>query len=620
MTDQSEEDIKRKLSEKVDTLSTGPGVYLMKSGTGDVIYVGKAKNLKKRVASYFKRDIHTDMKTGVLVKKIEKFDTILTVTEQEALILEANLIRKHKPRYNVILKDDKRYPLLRIDTTTDYPNITIARKMKKDGALYFGPYASAGAVHQTVKFINKTFKLRKCNSKTFRNRTRPCMYHQIGVCLAPCCLDVDKKVYRQIIDEVAMFLKGRTPDLIRQVRNEMADAASEERYEDAAQLRDKIFGLERTLEKQHVVSSDMTDRDVISVSRGDNLSLITLMSIRGGVLSGSRHFQFHETMADDADLIGTFITQYYEEAPYVPGEILVSVLPHDFEMISDFLKVIRKGSVSIAEPMRGDRKKYVDMAKQNGAKELEDRETQGKRGIELLVRLKKKLEMEKVPLLIECFDNSNMSGKEPVSAMVVFKDGKPLKSSYRRYKIKTVLEQDDYSYMAEVLGRRYGKEDPELPLPDLLIVDGGKGQLNVAVSVLKETGKEGLFDVVGIAKKDESKGETQDKIFKPGRSNSLNFSRDEDLLFFLQNIRDEAHRFVIGFHRKRRSSKSLLSVLDAIPGIGAKRKKALLDYFGNISGVKKASLEEIKHVEGMDKKTAEAVFKSFSHEDSESST
>lgn len=612
MTKPSEEDIKKKLADRVGTLSSGPGVYLMKNAGDEVIYVGKAKNLKKRVTSYFKRENYSDMKTGVLVKKIEHFDTILTGTEQEALILEANLIRKYKPRYNVILKDDKRYPLLRIDITSPYPNLTIARKIKKDGAMYFGPYASAGAVHQTVKFINKTFKLRKCNTRMFRSRTRPCLNYQIGVCLAPCCFDVDKNVYKKIIDEVALFLKGRTPDLIKQVKQDMVDAAVEERFEDAAQLRDKVFALERTLEKQHVVSSDMVDRDVISVSRGDTLSLITLLSIRGGSLSGSRHFPFRETMADDADLIGTFIQQYYETAPYVPGEIVVSILPYEYEAMVDFLKNIRKLSVSLVEPKRGEKLKYVEMARQNGVKELEDRESQGKTGMEMLLRLKKKLEIRNIPLCIECFDNSNMAGKEPVSAMVVFKDGKPFKAAYRKYKIKTVETQDDYLYMDEVLQRRYGKEDPDLPLPDLLMVDGGKGQLNVAISALKEAGKEGAFDVIGIAKKDEKKGETQDKIFKPGRSNPLNFTRDEDLLLFLQRIRDEAHRFVISFHRKRRNTQGLISILDSIQGIGSKRKCSLISHFGGIQGIKKASLDDLKAVEGINEKAAESVFNALS--------
>ncbi len=608
MTHTTSNDTKSILSERVNTLSSGPGVYLMKNGSGDVIYVGKAKNLKKRVGSYFKRENYSDMKTGVLVGKIQQFDTILTATEQEALILEANLIRKHKPRYNVILKDDKRYPLLRIDVTTEYPNLTIARKMKKDGALYFGPYASAGAVHQTVKFINKTFKLRKCHSRMFKNRTRPCLNHQIGACLAPCCLDVDNEEYKRIIDEVALFLKGKTPDLIRRIKNDMAAAAMDERYEEAAQLRDRLFAIEKTLEKQHVVSTDMVDRDVIAVSKGTSLSLITVLSIRGGGLSGSRHFTFHETLADDEALIGTFICQYYETAPFIPPEIVVPVLPDDHQAVSEFLKNLRKSQVVLVEPRRGDKLRYIEMAKQNGAKELEDRENASRSSTNLLLRLKKKLGMEKIPARIECFDNSNISGKEPVSAMVVFKDGKPFKSGYRKYTLKTVDIQDDYSYMNEVLRRRYAKDDPDTPLPDLLMVDGGKGQLNVAVSVLKEVAVDNAFHVVGIAKKDERKGETMDKIFVPGRSNPLNFSRDEDLLFFLQSIRDEAHRFVIQFHRKRRNTESLASIFDTIPGIGPKRKKNLLIRFGGMENLRSATLEDLMAVDGISEQTARKLY------------
>lgn len=607
----AEEENRMNLAERVSALTSGPGVYLMKNSGGEVIYVGKAKNLKKRVASYFRRDSHPDMKTGVLVKKIEDFDTILTATEQEALILEANLIRKHKPRYNVILKDDKRYPLLRIDITTPFPNLTIARKIKKDGAVYFGPYASAGAVHQTVKFINKTFKLRKCHSTMFRNRTRPCLNYQIGACLAPCCFDVDKEAYQRIVDEISLFLRGKTPDLIRQVKHDMMTAALEERFEEAAQLRDKLYALERTLEKQHVVSSDMKDRDVIAVTRGDRISLITVLVIRGGNLSGSRHFSFQETMADDQDLTGSFLQQFYETAPSIPVEILVSTLPYDAEAIAEHLKTMRTSSVTILCPQRGEKKKLIDMALKNGAKELEDRENRSRQGMELLVRLKKKLDLKNLPLCIECFDNSNISGKHAVSAMVVFRDGKPFKQAYRKYRIQSVEGQDDYQYMAEVLSRRYGKEDPELPFPDLLMVDGGKGQLNVALDILEKTGTSGRFDVVAIAKKDEKAGEIKDKIFKPGRSNPLNFNYDEDLLLFLQNIRDEAHRFVVSFHRKSRNSSGLASILDRIPGIGSMRKKNLLSHFGGIHGIRNATVDELKSVDGMTGPVAETIYRVF---------
>lgn len=605
----SVEEKRKMLAERVDTVSYGPGVYLMQDKQGQVIYVGKAKNLKKRLSSYFKRESHSDMKTGVLVNKIDRFDTIHTATEKEALILEANLIRKHKPRYNVILKDDKRYPLLRIDVTTDYPNITIARKMKKDGALYFGPYASAGAVHQTLKFINKIFKHRKCNTRAFKNRTRPCLYHQIGICLAPCCLNVEPGAYRKIIDDVSLFLNGKTPELIRRLKKNMGQAAERERFEEAGELRDKVFALEKTLEKQIVVARDMGDRDVVALSRGEDVSLITLMSVRAGVLSGSRHVTFNESMVEDAELIRTFMVQFYENAPYIPPEIIASSLPEDHDVLENWLREVKNGAVRLFVPRRGEKARLIELARHNGRKELEEQENQSRLRMDLLIRLKNRLGAATIPEFIECFDNSNISGTDPVSGMVVFKNGKPLKSAYRKYKIKTVDGQDDYSYMAEILSRRYGKETSEKNLPDLLMVDGGKGQLNIALSILKEQGLEGAFDVIGIAKKDEGKGEEKDKIYTPGRSNPVNFGREDDLLLFLQSIRDEAHRFAITFHRSLRSKKIRLSALDAVPGIGPKRKQMLLTHFGGIEAINHASEDELCALAGMTRKAARDVLR-----------
>ncbi|GAB6094169.1 excinuclease ABC subunit UvrC [Desulfatiferula olefinivorans] len=607
MTQDSRIDQKKLLAERVDAVSSGPGVYLMKNAKGQVIYVGKAKNLKKRLTSYFRRENHTDMKTGVLVNKIDHFDTILTHSEQEALILEATLIRKHQPRYNVILKDDKRYPFMRIDIGTDFPNITIARTMKKDGALYFGPYASAGAVHQTLKFINRNFKLRKCRNRVYKNRVRPCLYHEIGTCLAPCCRAVDPSDYRRQIEDVALFLKGKTPDLIRRVRQDMNEAARLEQFEEAAQLRDKLFALEATLEKQVVVSADMVDRDIVAVSRGKTLSVITVLSVRAGVLSGSRHVSFGETLADDPEILGTFIVQYYEKAAHVPSEILLPVLPEDHDSLTDWLRTLKRGSVRLLVPRRGEKAKLMEMARHNGAEEIKERENQAESRLNLLMRLKTRLGLSRFPERIECFDNSNFSGDDAVSAMVVFKNGVPYKTGYRKYTIQSVSGPDDYKTMAEVLSRRYAPESRDREFPDLLMVDGGRGQLNIALSVLGDLGLDQAFDVIGIAKKDEGRGEDRDKIYKPMRSNPVNLARDDELLLFLQAIRDEAHRFVIGFHRSRRGKQSLSSVLDDIPGIGPQRKKALLLQFGTVSGIMEADETALAAVAGMTRQTARAV-------------
>ncbi len=579
----------------------------MKDRVGEIIYVGKARNLKKRLASYFTKPIQPDIKTSVLVKKIESFDTILTGSEKEALILESNLIKRYRPRYNVFLKDDKRYPSIRLDTMHPYPNLTIVRKMKKDGSMYFGPFVSSTAVRQTLKMINKTFKLRKCKPGDFKTRTRPCLNNQMQRCLAPCCNDVDGNVYREIVKEVILLLKGRTSDLIRKIKKEMLSAADNQDYETAAVLRDKIFALEKTVEKQVVVSADFIDRDVIGIAGSYELSLITVLIVRGGFLLGTRNFAFSETMSTDTETIGTFIRQYYEKEPFIPKEILTPILLEDSALIEECLKNIKGNKVNILWPRRGEKARLLEMADRNADISLKDHIASLSTDMEMLARLKKKIKINRLPERIECFDNSSISGKEPVAGMVVFEKGKSKKSSYRRYKIKTVCKHDDYAYMDEVLRRRYGKGEKSKPYPDLLVVDGGKGQLNIAVSVVKDLKIEGRFDIIGIAKKDEKRGEVQDKIYKPGRVNPVNFGKEGNLLLFLQRVRDEAHRFAISFHRKRRGKSSIRSVLDTIPGIGKKRKQILLKHFRSIKKIRAATIEEMTAVPGINRKSAEEV-------------
>lgn len=598
------EDTKKILGEKLNLVSTGPGVYRMKDKEEKIIYVGKAKNLRKRLISYFRREEYTDIKTGILVKKIAGFDTVVTKTEQEALILEATLIRKHKPRYNVILKDDKRYPSLRIDIREDFPTVTIHRKVTRDGALYFGPYSSASAVHQTLKIINKTFKIRKCTTTKFKNRSRPCLNYQIGLCLGPCCNKIDRETYHQVIKEVTLFLRGRTPELISGLKKEMAAHAENERFEEAARCRDKIIALEAIVEKQAVVSTDMVDRDIVTVTRGKTLSLVTILSLTGGVLSGSRHFPFTETIADDTGVVETFIRQHYENAPNIPKEILTPFPPEDPAVLEEWLSGLKKARVKVFRPMRGDKVRLVEMGIENGKKELEERESQGRLYMALLIRLRNLLKMESIPEHIECFDNSNISGTDPVAAMVVFRQGVPFKSGYRKYKIQNSEIQDDYAYMAEILERRYSKE--EGGFPDLLVVDGGKGQLNIAVDVIQKLGLSGRFTLIGIAKKDEEKGEEYDKIYLPGRANPVSFGKQVDALHLLQRVRDEAHRFAISFHRKRRDKRTTASLLDSIPGIGEKRKKTLLMHFGSVKAMQNASLEDLKEA-GMPGAVAETL-------------
>ncbi|MEE4265666.1 MAG: excinuclease ABC subunit UvrC [Desulfobacteraceae bacterium] len=600
------------IQNKIARTTTEPGVYLMKDVSGKVIYIGKARNLKNRLSSYFKNSGRLDIKVSVLVDKIDDIETIIAGTEKEALILESNLIKKHKPRYNVILKDDKRYPSLRIDLSEKYPNFSIVRKIGVDNARYFGPFASAHAVRETLRTINKTFKLRKCKAKDFKTRTRPCLHCQMEGCLAPCCLDVNPAVYHEQVGEAIMFLEGRTPDLIRKVKNQMEAAARIQEFEKAARLRDKIFSLNRTIEKQIAVTTDFKDRDVFALARSQEFSVVTVLSVRNGFLTGSRHYKFSETISTEAEMLAAFVRQYYERQPFVPDELLTSIELDDTRLTEEWVRDIKKRKVSIIYPKRGEKVRLVDLAVHNAENELENVIASHSAELDLLLRLQKKLKMNKMPARIECFDNSNISGTEPVAAMVVFENARARNQLYRKYRIKTVSEHDDYAYMNEVLNRRFGKGDHSKPYPDLLMVDGGKGQLNIAVAVIRDLGLEGKLSMVGIAKKDEKKGEVRDKIFIPGRANPVSFGREGELLLFLQRVRDEAHRFAISFHRKRRTKKLLQSALDTIPGVGPQRKATLLKKFKTIKNIKAADLDEIGTLPGFNRRIAEAVLRALS--------
>jgi excinuclease ABC subunit C len=597
---------------KYERVPPAPGVYIMKDDAGRIIYIGKARNLKKRLAAYFAGTGRRDRKTAVLVRRIDAFEIVLTDTEKEALILESNLIKKHKPRYNVILKDDKRYPSLRLDTRHPYPTICIVRKTPPDGALYFGPFTAAQSVRRTLHFIHKTFKLRKCREKTFRNRTRPCLNYQMGLCLGPCCFDVPPERYRKIVDEVVLFLQGRTPDLIRQVREAMRKAAAGQEFEAAAEMRDKMFALEKTLEKQAMVNTDFQDRDLFAVAVAEGFGLVGRMRMRGGFLGGTRFFEFRETFSTMAELLGTSIRQYYENEPVIPGEILVPQLPEDVRLLEETLQNIRGRRVAIRMPRRGEKHRLLRMAVQNTENEIRERRIAMDGDRRMLSRLQKKLRLVRLPSRIECYDNSNIGGTQPVAAMAVFTGGRPDRAAGRRFVIETVDGPDDYATMREVLHRRFsGSLSAETP-PDLLMVDGGRGQLGIAVKALEEMQRRGEFDVIAIAKKDEKKGESRDKIFVPGRSNPIAFGKDADLLLFLQRVRDESHRLAVSFHRRRRGKASLRSLLDDIPGVGPQRKKALIQRFGSMAALRRATGDEMAAVPGIGPERAAQIVRALS--------
>jgi len=600
-----------RIQDKLAMVTSRPGVYVMKDADDRVIYVGKARNLKKRLASYFTRSrtgpLHPDIKTGILVKNISNFETIITDTEKEALILESNLIKRYRPRYNVILKDDKRYPCLHLNLTNPFPNLTVVRRIKKDGDLYFGPFASSAAVRETLKIIHKTFKLRKCKTKDFKNRSRPCINYQMGACLAPCCLDVNKNRYHEIVKEVILFLNGRTPDLIQKIKKKMISAANKQDYEKAAVLRDKMFALEQVIEKQVAVTNDFKDRDVIGIARSYENSMITVLFVRSGFLLGTRHFNFSEIMSAREEMIGAFIRQYYEKAPFVPKEVLIPTQLEDASLLEELLSGIKGKKVSLLRPEKGEKLRLVKLASQNAENRLKEFKASAATDMEILVQLKKRLKMDKVPQRIECFDISSISGTEAVAGMVVFERGKANTSLFRKYRIKSVAAQDDYSCMFEVLKRRYGKGEKSKPYPDMLMVDGGKGQLNIAVSVIESLKPEQTFQIISIAKKNESKGETQDKIYKPGQVNPVNMGRGGEILLFLEKIRNKSHEFAISFHRQRRGKRFIRSALDSIPGVGKKRKATLLTHFKSIKKIRAATLEELSALPGMNRNVAESV-------------
>lgn len=595
------------LREKLSITGTSPGVYLMKDDQGKVIYVGKARNLRKRLSAYFLKSSPSDVKTGVLIKNIESFETVVTATEHEALILESNLIKRYRPRYNVILKDDKRYPILRLDVASPYPVLTVVRKIQKDDALYFGPFSSAGAMQQTLKLINRTFMLRKCKSVPLKPRSRPCLHYQMNQCLGPCSREVDPVRYREIVKEVILFLNGRTTDLISKIREEMKNASEEMAFEKAAGLRDKVFALQKVLERQVVVTPDLKDRDILGVAGEGHLAVITLLFVRNGKLVGTRHFSFSETLATGPEMVESFLTQFYEKSPFVPEEILVPLAMEHPGPLEERLSEYRGKKVRINRPQRGEKKRMVEMAVENAKKHLQEEIARVLSEKDLLERLKKRLFLGKIPSRIECFDNSHLYGSNPVAGMVVFEKGKPKKSAYRKFKLRSVSIPDDYAAMAEVLTRRFSKSGEKNPFPNLLMVDGGKGQLNIAIDVLDTLGCANRMDILAIAKKEPKKGETRDKIFLPGRSNPVIFGQDADLLLFLQSIRDEAHRFAISFFRKTQRSGAIRSELDTIPGIGKKRRQTLLTRFRSIQNIRTADPSEIAALPGFNRRIATSV-------------
>jgi excinuclease ABC subunit C len=608
------------LQEKLDALPTKPGVYLMKDAKGTILYVGKAVNLRARVRSYFHASAGQSPKIQRLVAGIDDLDFIVTASELEALILESNLIKRHKPKYNVRLKDDKRYPYIKVTWQEGFPKVLIVRRMDRDGARYYGPFTAAWAVQQTLHTLRRVFPYLTCSRTITGQDERACLYLDIGLCLGPCIGAVSKDEYRDMIDGLCRFLEGKADEIASGLEAKMQAASERWDFEEAALCRDQLDAIRRVIERQKIVSAAMADQDVVAFARADGDACVQVFFIRHGRLIGREYFVLDGAAEEtDIDVVTSFVKQFYDEAAYVPPEILLPQEIDEALVIQEWLRSRRGNKVVLKVPRRGHKRDLVEMATENATETLAHLRAQwlideGKQA-RALAELQEHLELEQPPNRIEGYDISTTQGVATTGSLVVFVKGVPRKSDYRRFRIRTVEGTDDYASMKEMLRRRFrritepdsqakpapgGKDSSWRLLPDLLVVDGGKGQLNVALEVLDEFGLRDQVPAVGLAKQEE-------EIFVPGRSEPVRLPRTSEGLYLMQRIRDEAHRFAITYHRKVRGTQTIISQLDGVPGIGAKRRSALLKHFGSIDAIRAASIEELAAVPGMTRKAAEQL-------------
>ena len=610
--------------ERLRALPARPGVYLMRDGSGAILYVGKAAKLRSRVSSYFGSPYDLPPKIRRMVRRIADFEFIVTESEQEALILESNLIKEHQPQYNARLKDDKSYPFIKIDTTEDFPLVYVTRRVKEDGARYFGPFASASSVRKTLALLKKLFPYRSCTKTITGNDDRACLDYYIHRCAGPCIGEVDKSQYHEIIDQVAMFLEGRTERVVKGIRARMEESSENLEFERAAVLRDQIIAIEKVHEGQKVLHLTNENVDVIALAQRNRDAWVEVFFIRQGKLIGRENFLMHRADGDEpAEVLAAFVKQFYSANPYVPRSVLLQYLPDDMKAIEGWLRTKRQGAVYLRVPQRGEKKKLVDMVAQNAAQGLEQltirRIHESTNNAKATEELQEALSLPKPPTRIECYDISNIQGTNAVGSMVVFEDGKPKSSDYRRFQIKKVAGIDDYSMMREVLTRRFKRLSESRKrerengsasrngasanawgvIPDLVIIDGGKGHLGAALQVFLELGIDDV-PLCSLAKENE-------ELFVPYEKDPIVLPRDSQGLFLVQRARDEAHRFAITFHRQRRSKSSVKSSLDLVPGVGPKRKKMLIRKFGSVKNIRAASLEDVASVPGMTLTVARAI-------------
>ncbi len=597
------------LKEKLSLLPDKPGVYKMFDASGEVIYVGKAINLKNRVRQYFQNKNQLP-KVAAMVGHVTDFEYILTANETGALTLESNLIKALQPRYNILLKDDKHFPYVRLDIRQAYPRFEVVRRVQNDGARYYGPYLSGIALRDALTAIREMFPVRHCTKdilKAIARKERPCLMYHLGKCCAPCTGNVSREEYHALLDKVGYFLEGHTEPTLAMLTEKMNEAAETMEFERAAQLRDRIAAVRVLGERQQAIAPSELERDVFAFVRDENDAVVFALFVRKGKVVGTQRIRISCADEPASEIMYSFLQQYYSDAGYVPREIVVRDMPENAEALAAWLREVRGRKIEILCPKRGEKRKLAEMAYENGldtikkARELEHRSWE--RGEGAMARLSEIIRLSSLPERVECFDNSHIRGRDTVSSMVVFLNGKPAPTEYRRFRIKGDTNGDDYLAMREVLTRRFtnAREGDKkfTSLPDLLVVDGGRGQLNVALEVLEEQGY-AFIPAIGLAERSET-------ILLPNEEAPIALERHDPALHVLERIRDEAHRFAITYHRSLRSKNALFSVLDEIPGVGPKRRRALFDAFITLDAIKQAGVEELMRAPGVNRPAAEAV-------------
>ena len=593
------------LETRLATISTSPGVYLLKDAHGKVIYVGKAVNLRARVRSYVRGgDERSQMR--FLIGKLADVDTLVTANEKEALILENTLIKQYRPRYNIRLKDDKSYVSVKVTVGDAWPRVLVTRRIVKDGSRYFGPFHHAGAVRDTLDTIRKVFPLRTCSDPVFRNRSRPCIEYDIKRCLAPCVLPVDRDGYGEHLRQAMLLLDGRNREVTGVLRARMADAASSERFEEAARLRDQLHAIETTQERQQVADHWGADQDVFGLYREGGAIEVQVLFVRHGTLVGTIAYAFDDWELPDDAVLEAVLTQFYQATAHdVPDEILLSVPITDAAVRGDYLSERRGRRVVLLAPQRGDKRRLVEMAGENARQGFAGRREAASEGTRQVAELQRKLRLREPPRRIECVDIATFQGGESVGAVVAFLDGQPCKDGYRRYRVRTVVGTDDFASIAEVLARRFRPGAARDPLPDLLVIDGGAGQLAIAREALGQVGL-GELPIIGLAKERVARDATArdmvrrpERLFVPGRKNPVILRTNSTALFLLQRARDEAHRFANAYHRRLRDRARLRSPLDDVPGVGPRRRRDLLRHFGSLRRLRGATVDELAAVPGI---------------------